>query len=116
MWPFRAPDGQSAIIAQLRAELDDLSESYMGVVSAKSDAEIAMRNMQKALTDDGVGEIAAQVAAEIADIYASGRSGGVQSRDLAVHAVVAEAVRKAARGEKHWNEGGVAAAFRKARK
>ncbi len=107
MWPFpsRAND---KLIWDLRQRLDQAEDAYTDIVQAKSAAESAMREMQKATTDDGVADIARDVAAQVADIYASGR-GGVKQRDIAVHAVVAEAIRKAVRGEAHWNEGRLAA-------
>lgn len=97
-----------AEIVRLRAELDDLGESYMAAVGGRVHAEFAMQKMQKAMTDEGVAKIAAEATAEIADIYAQGR-GGVKTRDIAVHAVIARAVREAARGEASWNEGMLAA-------
>ena len=111
MWFFskrRDQAEQAVIIARLRAELDDLGESYSEVVSRRASAETAMRKMQKAMTDEGVAEIAKTVTARIADIYAEGR-GGVKTRDIAVHSVVASAIREAVRGEAHWNEARLAA-------
>lgn len=108
MWPFRNRSDDAQTIRDLCQERDQAEDAYMNLLQAQGAAEAAMREMQKAMTDEGVAEIARAVTAQIADIYASG-SGGVRQRDIAVHAAVATAVRKAARGEAHWNEGRLAA-------
>jgi len=106
IWPFnKRPD--EAELQRLRAALSDADDAIMSWMQHAGQAESAMREMQKAMTDDGVAEIARTVTAQIADIYAAGRD-TVERRDIAVHATVAEAVRKAVRGEKHWNEGRLA--------
>lgn len=107
MWPFRKCDCEQRI-RDLTQERDQADDAYTDIVQAKSRAESAMREMHKATTDEGVADIARDVTAQIADIYASGR-GGVKQRDIAVHAVVAAAIRKAVCGSAHWNEGRLAA-------
>ena len=106
MWPFRSK-GDAELISHLKQERDQAEDAYAALVEAKCSAVAAMQEMQKATTDEGVAEIARGVTAQIADIYAAGGL-GVKPRDIAVHAVVAAAIRKAVRGEQHWNEGGLA--------
>jgi ABC-type transporter MlaC component len=107
VWLFCKCDAEQRI-ADLKQERDQAEDGYMAIVQAKGAAETAMREMQKAMTDEGVADIARAVTTQIADIYASGGR-NVKQRDIAVHAAVAEAVRKAARGESHWNERHLAA-------
>ncbi len=107
MWPFRKQGGDAATIRRLRVELDDQVQATLSWQQHANKADAAMREMQTALTDDGVAAIARAVTARVADVYAAGGR-SVEDRDVAVHAIVAEAVRKAARGEKHWNEAALA--------
>lgn len=108
MWFFRNRSADAQTIRALSQERDQAEDAYTNLLQAHGAAEAAMREMQKAMTDEGVAGLARKVTAQIANIYAAG-SGGVTQRDIAVHAVVATAVRKAARGEAHWNEGRLAA-------
>lgn len=108
-WPFRKKNDDTETIRNLRRELDDAWETATNARQGRYAAEAAMEAMQKPLTEAGLDEIANRAAAEIADIYAAGGS-GVRTRDIQVHAVVRGAVRKAAVGEKAWNEGALAAA------
>lgn len=101
MWPFRAhkESDQSAEIRRLNNELDDLSESYSSVLNQKSDAEKAMKAMQRVMTEEGLAQIGARAAAEIADIYARGWA-SVASRNNAVSSVITDALRTALTGSK----------------
>lgn len=105
MWPFRSRNGGDAeTIRSLRRSLEEAEDSYVSLLQSRDAAEAAMRAMQKPMTEAGLAEIAKQVTAEIADIYAAaGR--GVKTRDIAVHAIVRGAIRKATMGEAAWNEG-----------
>lgn len=107
MWPF-CKCGAEQRIADLKQERDEAYDAYIALSGAKDAAEVAMANMRKALTNEGVADVARAVTSEIADIYASGGR-SVKARDIAVHATVAAAIREAVKGEKHWNEGGLAA-------
>lgn len=107
MWPFRRCNCEQRI-RDLTQERDQSDDAYTDLVQAKCAAESAMREMQKALTDEGVADIARSVTAAVADIYATaGRT--VKQRDIAVHAAIAAAVRKVAHGVKDWDEGRLAA-------
>lgn len=108
MWPFSRCKC-SERLRDLRQEQDQADDAYSGLLQSKCAAEAAMHRMQKATTDQGISEIAKGVTAQIADIYAAGGH-GVRTRDIAVHTAVAAAVRRAVRGESHWNERGLAAA------
>lgn len=116
MWPFRS-SRDAEVIRNLKQDRDqwedayrDLEESQAALIQARGAAETSLANIRRALTAEGVAEIASKATAQIADIYASG-AGGVVQRDIWVHAVVAAAIRIATEGERHWNEGALAQEF-----
>lgn len=101
-WLFR-PRVDHQIIAALKQARDEANDECVGLYQQLGSAKSAMSAMQKAVTDEGIADIARAVTAKVADIYAAGRH-SVRQRDVAVHAVVAAAVRKASTGTSAWNE------------
>lgn len=107
MWPFSTIRELREYVRDLSQELNRRADNVEGLRSRAINAEIAMRKMQRAITDDGLDEITKAVTARVADIYASSH-GGVKARDRAVYAVIHAAVREAMLGEKYWNTGQLA--------